>query len=65
MLKLKLQNFGPLIQITISLENTLMPGRLKAKKERIAEDELVNGWHHPLNGHKFVQTMGDSEDKEI
>ena len=42
-----------------------MPGRLKAKKERIAEDELVNGWHHPLNGHKFVQTMGDSEDKEI
>ena len=42
-----------------------MPGRLKAKKERIAEDELVNGWHHPLNGHKFVQTMGDSEDKDI
>ena len=31
------------------------------QKERIAEDELVNGWHHSLNGHKFVQTMGDSE----
>ena len=22
------------------------------------------GWHHPLNGHKFEQTQGDSEDRE-
>ena len=24
------------------------------------EDEMV-GWHHRLNGHKSVQTLGDSE----
>ena len=24
------------------------------------EDEMV-GWHHPLNGHEFEQTLGDSE----
>ena len=23
------------------------------------EDEIV-GWHHPLNGHEFEQTLGDS-----
>ena len=27
------------------------------------EDKLV-GWHHRLNGHKFEQTLGDSEDRE-
>ena len=25
-----------------------------------AEDEMV-GWHHRLDGHKFEQTLGDSE----
>ena len=24
------------------------------------EDEMV-GWHHPLSGHEFEQTVGDSE----
>ena len=24
------------------------------------KDEMV-GWHHRLNGHKFEQTLGDSE----
>ena len=24
------------------------------------EDEIV-GWHHPLNGHEFEQTLRDSE----
>ena len=24
------------------------------------EEEVV-GWHHPLNGHEFGQTLGDSE----
>ena len=24
------------------------------------EDEIV-GWHHPLNGHEFEQTLGDRE----
>ena len=26
----------------------------------MTEDEMV-GWHHQLNGHKFEQTLGDSE----
>ena len=26
----------------------------------MTEDEMV-GWHHGLNGHEFVQTLGDSE----
>ena len=28
--------------------------------KRITENEMV-GWHHQLNGHKFVQTPGDGE----
>ena len=26
----------------------------------MTEDEMV-GWHHPLDGHEFEQTPGDSE----
>ena len=26
----------------------------------MTEDEMV-GWHHPLDGHEFEQTWGDSE----
>ena len=26
----------------------------------MTEDEMV-GWHHPLNGHEFEQSLGDSE----
>ena len=26
----------------------------------MTEDEMV-GWHHQLNGHQFVQTLGDGE----
>jgi len=26
----------------------------------VTEDEIV-GWHHPLNGHEFEQTLGDRE----
>ena len=27
---------------------------------KATENEMV-GWHHPLNGHEFEQTRGDSE----
>ena len=30
------------------------------KYSRDTEDEMV-GWHHQLNGHKFEQSLGDSE----
>ena len=26
----------------------------------MTEDEMV-GWHHRLNGHEFMQTLGDNE----
>ena len=55
MLKLKLQDFGHLMQRTDSLENSL--GRLKSGREGITEDEMV-GWHHWLNGHEFEQPPG-------
>ena len=28
----------------------------------MTEDEMV-GWHHRVNGHKFDQTLGDSEEQ--
>ena len=37
-----------------------MLGKLKAKGEEVAEDEIF-GQHHQLNGHEFDQTQGDSE----
>ena len=58
MLKRKLQYFGHLMGRTDSLEKTLILGKIEEKSE--AEDETV-GWHHRLNGHKFVSTLGDSE----
>ena len=46
MLKLKLQNFGHLMQRTDSLEKTLMLGKIdKWKENGLTEDEMV-GWHH-------------------
>ena len=53
MLKLKLQYFGHLMQITGSLEKTLMLGKIDGKRGKgSAEDEMV-GWHHRLNGDEF------------
>ena len=52
MLKLKFQYFGHLMQrADLSWE------RLKAEGEGTTEDEMV-GWHHRLNGHGFVWTLG-------
>ena len=42
MLKLKLQNFGHLMQRTDSLEKTPMPGRLKAGGE--GDDRGCDDW---------------------
>ena len=44
-----------------SLEKTLMLGKTEGRRRREGtEDEMV-GWHHWLRGHKFEQTLGDSE----
>ena len=60
MLKLKLQDFGHLMQRADSLEKTLMLGKMEGKRRKGQQDEMV-GWHHQLNGHEFDQTLGDSE----
>ena len=60
MLKLKLQDFGHLMQRADSLEKTLMLGKMEGKRRKGQQDEMV-GWHHQLNGHEFEQTPGDSE----
>ena len=41
MLKLKLQYSGHLIQRADSLEKTLMLGKVKGKRKRVTEDEMV------------------------
>ena len=57
-LKLKLQNFGHLMQRADSLEKTLM--LVKIEGSQVTEDEIV-GWHHQLSGYESEQTPGDSE----
>ena len=62
MLKLKLQYFGHLMQITDSLEKTLMLGKINDRRRRLDEDEMEEdemvGWHQQLNGHEFEQAPG-------
>ena len=55
MLKLKLQYFGHLMRRTDSLEKILMLEKIKGRRRRGREDEMV-GWHHRLYGHEFEQT---------
>ena len=50
-LKLKLQNFGHLMQRVASLEKTWSWERLKAGGEGTTEDQMVR-WHHWLNRHE-------------
>ena len=60
MLKLKLQYYGHLMRRTDSLEKTLVLGKIKGRKKRGRQDEMV-GWHHQINGHEFEQALGDGE----
>ena len=60
MLKLKLQYFGYLMRRVGSLENT-DAGRDWGQEEKGTPEDEMGGWHHQLNGHEFVQTLGDSE----
>ena len=59
--KLKLQYFGHLMQRAYSLEKTLMLGKIEGRR-KVTEDKMV-GWHHRLDGYKFVQApaVGDGQ----
>ena len=59
MLKLKLQCFGHLMRRANSLEKILTLGKTEEEKGT-TENEMVE-WHHQFNGHRFKQTLGDSE----
>ena len=61
MLKLKLQYFGHLMQMTDSLEKTLMLGKIESRTRRGQQRDKMVGWHHGLNGHKFEQALGVGE----
>ena len=52
MLKLKLQHFGHLMQRADSFEKTVVLGKIKGRRRKGRQDEMV-GWHHRLNGHEF------------
>ena len=56
MVKLKLQNFGHLMQRTNSLEKALMLGKIESRR-RGRQDEVV-GWHHRLYRHELEQALG-------
>ena len=60
MLELRLQYFGHMMQISDSLEKTLMLEKIEGRRKGMTEDETVR-WHHQLNGHEFEQTLGDGE----
>ena len=58
MLKLKLQDFGHMMQTTDSFERTLIAGKdWRQEEKRTTEDEMV-GWHHQLDGHEIEQALG-------
>ena len=48
------------ISLEYSLEKILMLGKIEGRREGVRQNEMV-GWHQPLNGHEFEQTLGDSE----
>ena len=60
MLKLKLQYLGHLMQITDSLEKTLMDslGKTEGRRKRIQQRMIMAGWYHRLDGHEFEQPLG-------
>ena len=64
MLKLKLQNFGHLIQRTDSLEKTLLLGKIESKRKRGRHrlkwlDGTIDSMDMSLN--KFWETVKDRE----
>ena len=64
MLKLKLQNFGHLIQRTDSLEKTLLLGKIESKRRRGRHrlkwlDGTIDSMDMSLN--KFWETVKDRE----
>ena len=60
MLKLKPQYFGHLMRKSRFIRKDPDLGKTEGRRRREQHDEMV-GWHHPLNGHEFEQTLRDHE----
>ena len=61
MLKLKLQYSGHLMQITDSLEKTLMLGKIEGRRRRGWQRDEMVGWQHRVSGQELAQTPGHGE----
>ena len=57
LLKLKLQYFGHLIQITDPFEKTLMLEKNEDRRKELTGDEMI-GWHHQSDAYEFEQALG-------
>ena len=64
MLKLKLRNFGYLMQRINSLEKDPDAGRDWRQEEKGTTEDEMAGWHHQLNGREFDWTSGVSDGQE-
>ena len=61
MLRRKLQYFWPPDGKNRLIGEDPDAGKDQGKDEKgTAEDEMI-GWHHPLGGHEFEQTLRDGE----
>ena len=60
-LKLKLQYFGHLMWRARLTGKDPDAGKDWGQEEKRATEDETVGWHHPLNGHEFQETLGDSE----
>ena len=61
MLKLKFQYFGHQMRRADSLKKTLILGKIKSRRRKMAEDEMIR--YHRLNGHEFEQTLKIDQDR--
>ena len=50
----------PLMRRADSLKKTMMLGKIKGRRRRGRQDEMVR-YHHQFNGHEFEQILGNSE----
>ena len=63
-LKLELQYFVHLMQRTDSLERTLMLGKIEGRRRKGTTEDEMTGWHHWLDGHESVWTLGVGDGQE-
>ena len=64
MLKVKLQYFDHIQWRADLLEKTLMTGKDWRQEEKGTTEDVMDGWHHQLNGYEFDQALEMVKDRE-